>query len=151
MFCTDEKLSLIGDFDSTQGRLLQIVYEKCNNQTIQPQGSCYSDEKITDFLRQRYIIVYQNQVRFQTSEYDSERIVPEGKIVWFPIESLQRSIVSHKVQVTNLQLQDQRHVHIGELSELDDTIFNIKSYIRRPYERLDRIHQILLYEFDHDL
>ena len=42
-------------------------------------------------------------------------------------------------------------MHIGELSELDDTIFNIKSYIRRPYERLDDIHQILSYEFDHNL
>ena len=104
MFCTDEKMDLHGDFDSEKGKILQIVYEKCNNETISPKGTCHSSENITDFLRGRYIIIYQNQVRFQTREFDSERIVTEGKIVWFPIESLSRSIVSNKVQVTNLQL-----------------------------------------------
>ena len=40
---------------------------------------------------------------------------------------------------------------IGPITEHEKTIFNIKSHIRRPYERLDDIHQILSYEFDLDL
>ena len=38
------------------------------------------------------------------------------------------------------------------MSELDDTIFNIKPYIqKRPYERLDDIQQIVSFEFDLNL
>ena len=116
------------------------MFEKCNNETISPQGSCHSSENITEFLRQRYIIVYQNQIRFAAAEYDSERIVPEGKLVWYQIESQKKSIITHKVQISNLSLQDLRYMHVGPLTELETTIFNIKPHLTRPYERLDDIH-----------
>ena len=40
---------------------------------------------------------------------------------------------------------------IGPLTEIEQTLFNIKPFLRRPYERLDDIHQILSYEFDLDM
>ena len=97
MLCPNDDLKIQGDFNSEKGRLLQIVFEKCNNETISPQGSCHSNENITEFLRQRYIIIYMNQIRFATAEYDSNVIVPEGKLVWYQIESLKKSIITHKV------------------------------------------------------
>ena len=42
-------------------------------------------------------------------------------------------------------------MHIGPLTELETTIFNIKPHLTRPYERLDDIHQIISFELDPDL
>ena len=36
MLCPNDKLKIQGDFASEKGRLLQIGFEKCNNETISP-------------------------------------------------------------------------------------------------------------------
>ena len=68
--CLDDKIELQGDYNSYKTSALQIVFEKCNNATISPRDSCYSEQNITDFLRRKFIIVYQNQIRFNAQQYD---------------------------------------------------------------------------------
>ena len=67
------------------------VSDELENENIEPVDACHSDEEITAWLRRKFIIVLQNQVRFQTTEYNQEeRIVRESKLIYFPIDRLRR-------------------------------------------------------------
>ena len=64
---------------------------EAENEITEPADACHSDEEITAWLRRKFIIVLQNQVRFQTTEYNQEeRIVKESKLIYFPIDRLRR-------------------------------------------------------------
>ena len=82
----DEDVQLNGDYNSYKARVLKIAFEKCDREK-NPIGFCATEEEITDFLKRKFIMIIQNQFRFQTSEYDEDRIVQESKLVWFPITS----------------------------------------------------------------
>ena len=64
--CLDDKIELQGDYNSYKTSALQIVFEKCNNNSIPADANftCASEQEITDFLRRKFIIIYQNQIRF---------------------------------------------------------------------------------------
>ena len=51
---------------------------------------CHSDEEITRWLRRKFIIVLQNQERFQTNVFDDNRVVREAKLKYFPVNTLIR-------------------------------------------------------------
>ena len=67
-------------------KVLKIVFEKCNNDTI-AEGVCKSDQEIKEFLRRKFIMTLNNQIRFNTMEYDEDRIVKESILSWYPIHS----------------------------------------------------------------
>ena len=50
--------------------------------------------------------------------------------------------------MTNLQLQDVLHLQLGPITEIEGSIFGVKSNTRRPYEFLDDVHTVVSYEFD---
>ena len=79
-------MELQGDYNSNKAQVLKLVFEKCNNETIEGNVTCASDEEITVWLRRKFIIVLQNQVRFQTFEYNENRIVNESKLFYYPID-----------------------------------------------------------------
>ena len=107
--CIDkEEIRLYGDYNSLEAQIINVYYERCNNQTIVPMNTCHSNEEITNFLKRKFIIVLQNQERFQSHKYDESRIIKEAKFRWFAIKSSDRQEVVQKVKVSKLQLQDKR-------------------------------------------
>ena len=67
------------------------VTDQAESGTVDSVDACHSDEEITAWLRRKFIIVLQNQVRFQTTEYNrEERIVRESKLIYYPIDRLRR-------------------------------------------------------------
>ena len=67
-FCFDDDIEIQGDYNSARARLLKMSFEVCDK-TV-PENDCASDEEIAGWLRRKFIVILQNQVRFQTSEYD---------------------------------------------------------------------------------
>ena len=67
--CFDDQIKIKGDYNSEKAQRLQIVFERCNNETIVPKNSCHTDKNITAFLRRKFIFVVQNVIRFKSSEY----------------------------------------------------------------------------------
>ena len=65
LFCIDEdeQFHINGDFNSDRATRLQIAFDRCNNETIVPQNTCHSDEEISRFLRRKFIITLQNEVK----------------------------------------------------------------------------------------
>ena len=66
--------------------MLKFVFIKCNNDTI-IEGVCKSDIEIQNFLKRKFIVTLNNQIRFDTAVYDDNRIVKEAILTWYPIHS----------------------------------------------------------------
>ena len=41
--CFDDQIKIKGDYNSEKAQRLQIVFERCNNDTIVPTNSCHTD------------------------------------------------------------------------------------------------------------
>ena len=52
--CTDEDISVIGDYNSDKARQFVIQFEKCDNET---RPTCKSEDDIRDFLKEKYILI----------------------------------------------------------------------------------------------
>ena len=59
-----------------------------------------------------------------------------------------RQELANQLFVTNLQLQDVLHLQLGPITEIEGSIFGVRSNTRRPYEFLDDVHTVISYEFD---
>ena len=88
--------------------MLKLTFEKCDDSI--PENECHPDEVITTWLKRKFIIVLQNQERFQTTEYNEDRVVKESKLIYYPIDSLMRKEYAQNVQITDLQLQDTMYI-----------------------------------------
>ena len=146
-----EKPEIYGDWNTAEAQLVNIYYEKCNNDTIVPKNTCHSDEEITQWLVRKFIIVLQNQERFQSHEYGEDRIVKEAKFKWFSINSSDRYEILQKIQISKLELQDKRPLQMGQLTEEESLIFGIQQQMNRPYEFPDDVHVVISYEFNLDM
>ena len=89
--CIDEEdLYLYGDFNSATGDQLNVQFVRCNNATRLEEGlpaDCLSDEDITTFTMNKFILVLYNQVRFDSSKYGEDAITKESRVQWVPINS----------------------------------------------------------------
>ena len=90
LYCIDEKLKLHGDYNSEKALKVEVVFEKCNNQTIVPANTCHSDEDLKQWMMRKFIIVVQNEIQFQIVDYSENKIKPIAKLIWHPFSSWMR-------------------------------------------------------------
>ena len=64
--CTDEEISVIGDYNSDIARQYVIQFERCDNAT---RSTCKTEDEITDYLKEKYILILQNSLRFETEKH----------------------------------------------------------------------------------
>ena len=148
--CLDDPIGIQGDYNSYKARVLKIVFEKCNNDTI-TEGVCKSDIEIQQFMRRKFITTLHNQIRFNTAEYTDRRLVEESILSWYPIHSQIRQELANQVRVTDLQLQDVVHIQLGPITEVESSIFSLAPNTVRPYEYFDDVHIAVVFEFDLNL
>ena len=61
-------MELWGNYDSPDVRNIMIVFEKCNNETSEVR--CKSEDEISQWMQQKYILVYLNQRKFVQHKFD---------------------------------------------------------------------------------
>ena len=100
--CTDERIEIIGDYDSTIAQQFVIQFEKCDNAT---RSTCKTEDEIIDFLKEKYIITRSNNRRFLQDEFSDpgKIIINESRLKWIPISSQIRQIVPFSIKVTDLE------------------------------------------------
>lgn len=76
----DEQLELYGDFNSDKARTIQISLKRCSGEAY-----CKTDEEIDQFLKGKYLLLLNNQVRFDQTFYGEESIKMESRIRWISI------------------------------------------------------------------
>lgn len=122
--CLDlDRIEVQGDYNSPTTRSFVLLFEKCNSETYEGPGTCKSDEEIRQWLARKFILIYQNNQRFETRVYEFEKKVQtESRTVWIPINSQIREEIVFKIQLTDLRLQD-TYYQFSALTEDDRRIF----------------------------
>ena len=68
--------------------------------------------------------------------------------MYIPINSQVREEIVHKVYLTDLRLQDEEYIQIGDYTEDNVVTFNHKHTANRPYEFPDNVHLQVTWELD---
>ena len=143
-------LRIQGDYNSRITRSFVLLFEKCvqeNESTVQ----CKSDQEIKEWLQRKFIVTYTNSRRFVLTEFGEDKVVPEARTNWIPINSQLREEVVFTVHVSYLQLQDSPFQWGHFTDELIPNIFKIKQQAYRPYEFKDNVHVQVTFELDLNL
>ena len=89
-----------------------------------------------------------NQMRFSTTEYDDDsKVSEESRLVWIPITSKLRQEAVYQIKLTDLELQD-KYYQFSAVTEDKRQIFSNSYMMTRPYERENRVHVQVTFEFD---
>ena len=152
--CFDsEMITPHGDYNSAKTRNLLIAFEMCDQAKRVRDGNprrCKSDREILKWMRHKYIVLYYNSRRFRIEEYNEGKIVEESRTKYIPFNSQLREDIVFKVQLTDLQLQDERF-SISAFTQDEKRVFNLNQVEKRPWSNDDRIHMAVTIEMDLDL
>ena len=75
-----------------------------------------------------------NQIRFDSSRWETDSIIKESVLNWFPISTQVQLEVPLEVVRAEVNLQD-KLINLEELTELsDDGIFRLKQGQNKPFE-----------------
>ena len=63
----DDKVELMGDYQSGHAKLLQFYFERCKDEPNTPEADkvCKKDAEIDNWLRGRYMIFLENVTTFE--------------------------------------------------------------------------------------
>ena len=148
------QIEVQGSYNSPKARHLKLMFEKCDKSTF--FHKCKTDREISNWLKRKFILVLENQTRFDNGNYEEHdklyegRIVKESKISWNGLTSnLEiRQEIANKIRVTELNLQDGRLMHLDEMTEYAPMIFTTVYHAIIPYEFEDDVHLSISYEMD---
>ena len=113
---------------------------------------CESQEDIIKWLRRKFILLVYNEIRFELDGYGNDVSVQASKLVYLPINTQVRQNIPYKVQLTELELQDNMGMMLGDLTkDQKDDIFEIKSLSTKPYEKFDNVWLQVSVEMDFDV
>ena len=86
---------------------------------------CESKEDIREWLRGKFILLLYNQIRFESGQYFYDAAVKESRLQYIPVSSQVRQIIPHKVQKTQLELQDYDSIMLDEWTKIDMNVLHI--------------------------
>ena len=75
-------MELYGDWNSEKARKISVILEKCTGEM-----HCKSEEEIDEFMRGKYLLLLNNQIRFDSKEYHEDSIKLESRIRWITIST----------------------------------------------------------------
>lgn len=96
--CIDrKKLNLYGNYNSELANQLSIIVRRCVNLTEEklekltpddpPPIICKSDEEITEWLRNKYILLYYNEVIFNATRYNDQAVAKVSQVKWIKVST----------------------------------------------------------------
>ena len=92
--CLDEKdLFIRGNINSENTSNIRVLLKKCSGKDY-----CKSDAEILDFVRGKFILVYLNQIRFDSSKYGDESIIKESRIDWLRVSTIAQTEYPYLVE-----------------------------------------------------
>ena len=77
-------MTINGDFDSTSANLLLLRLEKCRES---PTLKCKSEEEITEYFRNKWLLLFYNERQFDANHYGYESIVKTSRLKWHSVNT----------------------------------------------------------------
>lgn len=124
-----DDLFIYGDYNTAEARQFNVQLKRCRGE------GCATDEETTAFFRNKFILLIFNQVRFDSTLYGYNSIIPETRSIWLPINTQAQQTVPFKVATTHSYLQDM-FVNLDSLTEIEDERvfrFNLEPF--KSYEK----------------
>ena len=77
-------------------------------------------------MMRKFIMVVNNQMRFNDFDYSEDRIIRESALTWIPISSMVRTYIGYKLQITDIDVQDHILGNFGQWTDGQESIFAFK-------------------------
>ena len=114
--CLDEKDRFIsGNFNTGNASQIRVYLNRC-----QGKDYCKTDEEINEFIRGKFLIVYVNEIRFDSQFYGEESIIKESRMDWISISTYRPLEFPYRAFMSELSLQDEL-IDLDEITELSDS------------------------------
>ncbi len=98
---TSENLAIHGDYNSHKAQMLNVQLVRCHD-----RSDCKTDAQITEFFKNKFILLVYNQIRFDSGAYGENSIIPETRLLWLPISTQVIQTTPLKITTSQLILQD---------------------------------------------
>ena len=92
-----------GHYSSNSARLIEVQLVQCHD-----RDDCKSHEEIKAFLKNKFLLLLHNRMRFDRQEFSEDLIVKESLIDWIPINTQMRMRLPYKISLEELELQDHK-------------------------------------------
>ena len=133
---TDD-LRVYGDFNTFKARQLQIQLKKCQGE------GCKSDEEITKFFKNKFLLLHANQIRFDSEGFFKNAAVKESRVQWLTINTQVKQNLPYAISTMDLELQDNKLLSFDELTRDDiESVFRLDGLPITSYERADESVQV---------
>ena len=73
---------IYGDFSTAEARLIDLQLVKCHDQDY-----CKSDQEINQFMKDKWIVLLYNRIRFDPEAYRSDAFVEESLFEWVTVNT----------------------------------------------------------------
>ena len=90
MKCIDRELIIYGDYNSRDGNIVSIVFEKCDSAV---RNTCRSDQEIYDFLKRKFLVTVENSNIFRMSTYNETKVTFESQFRWYPVFAIEGGVL----------------------------------------------------------
>jgi hypothetical protein len=101
MKCIDyDDFEIFGNFNSQAAKQLTLYLELCDQST----GLCESEDKVNDWLKDKYLLVLSNQINFDSEAYDQDKIRAESTLTWYKVNTQMRESMINSIEFTHLEL-----------------------------------------------
>ena len=136
-------MRLYGDYNSLSARTMRIQLMKCKGEVY-----CKSEEEINNFVRDKYLLMLNNQIRFDSNQFGPYSIIMKSRISWFRVSAFTQYDYPFKVQRTEVLLQD-KIADLDEITQLNDpSLFKLVRQPTRPEDRVDDLIMVISIEMD---
>ena len=118
-----EDMRLQGDFSTVSASLISIKVEKC-----QGHDYCKPDEELTEFFEtDKFLVLLNNQVRFDTVLLSEESMIQESVLKWMKLDL--EGLFTHQYQLKTgrSNLQDLL-IDMDDFTEYQDELFSVKKF-----------------------
>ena len=122
----DKDSVIWGNFNTGNATAVLVMFEKCDSE--KNQIVCKSEEEINQWLKGRYIIVLENQKKFQSYKFGNERFKESAEVKWYPLNPDARTEYVSMVTRINTELYDSPWT----IAELDQEISDGHSIELQP-------------------
>ena len=142
-----DQVKIWGDYNSLATQQLSVRFRMCVGHDY-----CESEENIREWLKRKFVLIAFNEIRFELNGFGQRVSHKISKLLYLPINSQVREIVPYNVQLTELELQDNIGMMLGDLTKQEkDDIFEVKRLTTLPYEWTDNVWLSITVEMDFDV
>ena len=99
---------------------------------------CESEANIREWLKNKYVVLLMNQIRFSSDDFFHNAAIKESKIEYLLVNTQIRQTLPYKIDSTELELQDFDVIMLDKHTRIEMTeLFRVTKQAVISYERTD--------------